>query len=326
MRKKSLAIILGTTMMMSLVACGGKDKPDNKPISTDVSVESTMDAGSDASSESINEQNDLGDASELTDGVYDYDKEYTADMLAGAIPQDNVCLNANSEGVMIGMATVGDDMLVTMGYEDAETGNNVGMELYVIGADMYSHTYDTASGMDVYKHTLLEGDANSEDLTGSFMNTSDFDIADSSTIEYVETVVENGVARDVVRVVSVDEEAVVDSENVTVTIDGEVQDPQEMYSTEMMYYINVDTGMVDRVTTNEDGNEIIVTFEPITCIELAPEFTTADVLEISNDDMAMELFGMLMMTASGAGDITTEDTTNNVTENVVEDTTEEISE
>ena len=65
MRKKSLAIILGTAMMMSLVACGGKDKPDDKPISTDVSVESTMDVGSDASSESINEQNDLGDTSEL---------------------------------------------------------------------------------------------------------------------------------------------------------------------------------------------------------------------------------------------------------------------
>ena len=173
---------------------------------------------------------------------------------------------------------------------------------------------------------LLEGDANSEDLTGSFMNTSDFDIADSSTIEYVETVVENGVARDVVRVVSVDEEAVVDSENVTVTIDGEVQDPQEMYRTEMMYYINVDTGMVDRVTTNEDGVEMVVTFESIACIELAPEFTTADVLEISNDDMAMELFGMLMMTASGAGDITTEDATSDVTENGLENTTEEISE
>mgnify|MGYP003293627194 CR=1 FL=1 len=294
MKKKFLAVVLGMTMMMSLVACGGTDniETDGGDVSVTVEADGAGDGEDVGDGSTIEDSGEIAEIEVLENGSYDYDKDYTVDMLVEAMPQDNVYMYVETMGIGLGVGKSGENATIVINMEDANTGSEMGMDLYIMGQDMYSYVHDSSQNMSIYQHAVVPAEEGAGDIVGSLTEETDMDLSNITSVEYVETLVENGIAYDVVQVEETVEGV---SDGVTVEINGELQEPVETYTAVSSYYIDVETGIVDRVVSVTDGVETIMNIDVIDGIELPAGFSENEVVEVPAEDLMMQLFGVMMV-------------------------------
>lgn len=200
-------------------------------------------------------------------------KEYTAEMLTKALPADNVQVTVEDLGLKVSMSN--GYICFESNITDDETGKQVIAATYIANNDMYMKVSNPESGESSYMHAKFEDDTIITAKEGAdIMSPEEFSVSANATVDYVDTIVEDGITYDTVRVISEDAE-------------------------QADYYINIDTELVERIVIYSqdatDDSTVIVTFKVIDAIVLPEEFNTSSVKELSSTDMAMLFFTQVLM-------------------------------
>lgn len=286
MKKKICLLLLSATVAMSLVACGS-DEGTKEPTDTSVTseVESELDTETEATEESTEVVID-------EEGVVLEDVSYTLDDLTAAVPTDNFVIGVEQSGFSLSVAKSGGNAAIYTSYVSEE--QSVVMDMYVIGTDMYSYI-DDGTGNIGYFHAVADSEANvATDMTGD-MSTS---FTGSESVEYVITKRYEGVVYDVVRV---SETTYMNTESVSDVSETDVVADESVVEVvaQSDYYINTETGMVDYIFTTDSTSdaETVCTIVEIDGIELPADFASAEVQEVTGEDIAMQLMAVMFLSA-----------------------------
>lgn len=284
MKKKILGLGLTVVLVGGILAgCGSKDATDNKETTT--RVESSTE-GETSTEEPTTVSDEFKDIDET--GVVRGDVTYTVDDFKKAVMTDNFKLTTKSGGLDMTIAAAGGNTRINMSCE--VEGVNYALDIYTIGNEMYS-SMTNEEGEMVYYHALVEDGDSSAISTDGFAA----DLESISSVEYVITKKYEGAVYDVLKVGT----PVYDlSENVTLEIEGETVDTEAMNYTE--YYVNVTTKKVEYAFTEDEatGEKVVGKYEIIDSISLPAEFASADVKDVSAEDIASQMLGMMFLQLS----------------------------
>ena len=296
MKKKILSTLLVCVLSMNvLVGCGGK---------ADDAVSAVGEGEGKLASEvndKVEEVVQDDEATKIDWGKTDETKtesadvEYTLEDVQAAFPADGFTVTAETEGFEMSVGSVGGNAIVTLDYAIGDVVYS--FDMYTIGStDAYSILSDGTT--TTYSHAPIAEGEDATSATGFESMVPNFD--NVTNVTYVETKEYNGGTYDVVKVE---------------TTEGEGDFAVVTYSD---YYINVETQMCDYMISIDEasGSEVVATITVIDEIVLPEAFQTAEVEEITAEDLAGQMLAIMFLPMSdeveteggeAVEDVTTED-------------------
>lgn len=288
MKKKILSTVLVCVLSMSVLAgCGSK---------TDEAASAAGSLAGEAASEiaevvedvkddeatSIDWASDSAEAgAEAGEGVVNPDVVYTVEDIKASFPSDGFSVSANTEGFEMTVGSVGENSVISISYLIGEA--TYSFDMYTIGTDAYSVLSDGTT--TTYSHAVTaEGE---EDASASFSGMEP-NLEGVTNVSYIVTKEYNGVTYDVVSVE---------------TTEGEGEFAVVSYAD---YYINPETKMCDYMISVDEasGTEVVAVITELTEVVLPAEFETAEVAEVTSEDMAGQMLAIMFLPLSD--EITTE--------------------
>lgn len=230
-------------------------------------IEDTPEADSDAVSveeTDVTEETDNAGA-ELTDS------EYTAEIIAAAIPNNNVKMTIVTEGLEMGVAVCDQDVAITMDLGFSK------MDIYSVDKMNYLH------GMYEDQEVWMKA-SGADDLTDSYSEDTEEGMNPENIHNISDAVKENknGKEYDVV----------------TAEVDVDAQDGSTSVS-QYKFYIDPQTQKADYMIYEQEGMTYETTIEAITEIELPEGAQSAE--EVGADELAMQMLGF-MFAGAGTGE------------------------
>lgn len=249
MKKKIVLALITVVTTLSLTGCGLLNKAAIEAVdkyATDESqvVNSEADAGtSDEASKENDEENTKDNSDETSANGEVMAGEYTPEQISAALPTDNVKLTIELAGTTYVSIVNRPDMMMTT------TVNEITSEVYYVDGVVYTHT--NAMGMDVWMKIPDGG----ENYIMDQNPIANIGITPESitNIEVLETISEDGLTLDVVKVT---------------TKTGEE-------TKETTLYINTETGYVYKMITDTNMGEGCVYVEPDASFTLPAEAANA---------------------------------------------------
>jgi len=252
MKKKILALMMALMCTaFTATACGNNN--DEKTTIEDAGeteeVEEESEEAEDAEEESEEaeeetEETEEEESEETEEEANEENGGYDAKAIAEAFPIDNMRMTVSSEGQVVDVYVCGSNFMV----ETESQGYLV--EMYYYEGVMYSHT--SGQGIDQWVKTTEGVEDIGDELQE--MGANGWKEENIGEVEYIETVEEDGTTYDVVRV-------------------EEFRDG-EFYQ-ELLFYINVETGLTERTESETSGSLIVIYYEPCEVFELPAAAATA---------------------------------------------------
>lgn len=245
MKKKIVLALITVATTLSLTGCGLMNQLnqailEEEPLSLVVEENPVEDSvvdieTSDDSSEENSEDTSM--EGEITEG------EYTPEQISAALPTDNVKMTIELAGNTYVSVVNRPDMMMTT------TVKGITSEVYYVDGVVYTHT--NAMGMDMWMKIPNEGESY---ITEQSPTANVGIIPESITnIEVLETISEDGLTLDVVKVTT-----------------GTEEEPKET-----TLYINAETGYVYKMITDTNMGEGCVYVEPNATFTLPAEAANA---------------------------------------------------
>ena len=272
MKKKILSTMLVCVLSMSVLAgCGSKS---NEAASAAGSAAGEIAAEVTEVVESVtdDEATSIDWGSDEASAV-----EYTLEDIQAAFPTNGFSVSANTEGFEMTVGSTGTDSIISLAYAIGDA--TYSFDMYTIGTDAYSVLSDGTT--TTYSHAVTaEGEEGAEATTGFESMSPNFD--NVTNVTYVETKEYNGTIYDVVSVETTEGEG----EFATVSVSD--------------YYINPETKMCDYMISVDEasGAEVVATITELTEVVLPAEFETAEVAEITGEDMAGQMLVIMFLPLS----------------------------
>ena len=249
MKKKIVLALIMVATTLSLTGCGlfnqaALEEEALLPITGEVGENSEAGAGTsdEASKEDDEENSEANSEAASTDGEVTAG-EYTPEKISAALPTDNVKMTIELAGTTYVSIVNRPDMMMTT------TVNEITSEVYYVDGVVYTHT--NTMGMDIWMKIPNE----SENYIMGQNPTANIGITPESitNIEVLETISEDGLTLDVVKVT---------------TKTGEE-------TKETTLYINTETGYVYKMITDTNMGEGCVYVEPNATFTLPAEAANA---------------------------------------------------
>lgn len=317
MKKKLLVTMLSVSMVAAMLGgCGKTEKVPTEP---------TKEITQEVTDETVSDDEVIEEA------VEDQTKVYTAEDIKNAIDPENLGFVVEQDGIKITLMSSGEDMMMGYGYTvpaslfesdsvDLESSDTdfdldkikadgsyeMSVDFYKVDGVVYCRSNTT--GKDVFMKCTDDG-ADSMFSTNADMTTTGVDTDKIEKVEYINTMEFDGKTVDVVEITeaaedTTDETAEVDEVDVE---DTEVTEDATTASTVLMY-IDVETGKAVAMSSEQDGKEVIIRLTNGT-INLPAEFD--DAIEVTSDEVGMQVFTLFMMPMAVEQMTTVEDGTAN---------------
>lgn len=240
MRKKIfMAVMVAATLAFATTACTKETPAEATTEAADVTEAVTTE---EATSEEVSEES--GDGSEEASSETEtgkLDKVYTKEDLAKAFRLQNVKMMIETPEQKAVVINAGGDMMIASG--DEATGFD--LEMYLV--DSIAYVRVVKDGKGVWTKSASEKDT----VETLYNQMASANLADAlSDVEYKETVSERGVIYDIV--------------NANEMRDGKVYQ-------ELVFYVNVETGMIARTESDSTGKHVVIRYEQCDEIELPEE-------------------------------------------------------